>query len=92
LRVVDSNQLVDQALWPEYQQLKTALTDCLNNPTERIIRTEVYRDAEASERMESSPIQCPRPTIGQAADDSAKLKPPNISWWFAYHLPWRGAE
>jgi hypothetical protein len=42
---------VDKTLWPEYQELRAALDDYLNNATERIIREEVYRDAgEASER------------------------------------------
>ncbi|HEV8040561.1 MAG TPA: hypothetical protein VGP62_16950 [Bryobacteraceae bacterium] len=42
---------VDQTLWPEYQELRAALNDYLNDATERIIREEVYRDAgEASER------------------------------------------
>jgi len=46
------SSFVNQTLWPEYQQLKTALNDYLNNATERIIREEVYRDAgEASERV-----------------------------------------
>ncbi len=42
---------VDKTLWPEYQELRAALDDYLNEATERIIREEVYRDAgEASER------------------------------------------
>jgi len=42
---------VDKTLWPEYQELREALDDYLNDATERIIREEVYRDAEeASER------------------------------------------
>jgi hypothetical protein len=42
---------VDKTLWPEYEELRAALNDYLNNATERIIREEVYRDAgEASER------------------------------------------
>ena len=42
---------VDRTLWPEYQQLRAALDEYLNNATERIIREVVYRDAEeASER------------------------------------------
>jgi hypothetical protein len=36
---------VDRTLWPEYQQLKGALDQYLNDATERIIREEVYRDA-----------------------------------------------
>ncbi len=42
---------VERTLWPEYQELKTALNEYLNAATERIIRDEVYGDAgEASER------------------------------------------
>ena len=37
---------VDKTLWPEYLQLKNALDAYLNAATERIIRDEVYRDAE----------------------------------------------
>ena len=42
---------VDKTLWPEYQELRSALNEYLNDATERIIREEVYGDAgEASER------------------------------------------
>jgi hypothetical protein len=42
---------VDKTLWPEYEELRTALNEYLNNATERIIREEVYGDAgEAAER------------------------------------------
>jgi hypothetical protein len=42
---------VEKTLWPEYEELRAALDDYLNNATERIIREEVYRDAdEAAER------------------------------------------
>jgi tRNA nucleotidyltransferase (CCA-adding enzyme) len=42
---------VDQTLWPEYRELRTALDEYLNQATERIIREEVYGDAgEAAER------------------------------------------
>jgi hypothetical protein len=42
---------IDQTLWPEYLELKTALDDYLNEATERIIRDEVWRDAtDARER------------------------------------------
>jgi hypothetical protein len=44
---------VDKTLWPEYEELRTALDEYLSEATERIIREEVYRDAgEASERAE----------------------------------------
>jgi hypothetical protein len=46
-----SRSFIDKTLWPEYQELRSALNDYLNDATERIIREEVYRDAdEASER------------------------------------------
>ncbi len=42
---------VNGTLWPEYQELRAALNSYLNEATERIIREEVYGDAdEASER------------------------------------------
>ena len=37
---------IDKTLWPEYVQLRKALDEYLNDATERIIREEVYRDAE----------------------------------------------
>jgi hypothetical protein len=46
-----TKSFLDKTLWPEYQELRAALNDYLNDATERIIREEVYRDAgEASER------------------------------------------
>src|SRR3954452_856973 len=43
---------VDRTLWPEYLQLQAALEEYLSAATERIIREEVYRDAnEAPERF-----------------------------------------
>jgi hypothetical protein len=42
---------VNGTLWPEYQELRAALNSYLNEATERIIREEVFGDAdEASER------------------------------------------
>ncbi len=42
---------VDRTLWPEYLELKEALDEYLSAATERIIREEVYGDAnEAQER------------------------------------------
>ncbi len=42
---------VETTLWPEYQELKEALNEYLTEATERIIREEVFGDAnEASER------------------------------------------
>lgn len=48
LRVPKS--FVDQVLWPEFQELNSALTQYLNEVTTRVIREEVHRDtSEASE-------------------------------------------
>ena len=42
---------VEMTLWPEYLELQAALHSYLADATERIIREEVYRDAdEAKER------------------------------------------
>ena len=42
---------IDKTLWPEYLELQAALYSYLNEATERIIREEVFGDAnEASER------------------------------------------
>jgi hypothetical protein len=41
----------EKTLWPEYAELRSALNDYLNEATERIIREEVFGDAEeAAER------------------------------------------
>lgn len=47
LHVVPS--FVDQILWPEYTQLAEALREYLEQATARIIREEVFRDAEEAE-------------------------------------------
>jgi hypothetical protein len=42
---------VDNTLWPEYLELQAALYAYFNEATERIIREEIYRDADdAAER------------------------------------------
>lgn len=42
---------IERTLWPEYQEIKGALDEYLNEATERIIREEVFGDAqEARER------------------------------------------
>lgn len=42
---------IDQTLWPEFVELQQALNSYLDEATERIIREEVYGDAdEAAER------------------------------------------
>lgn len=43
---------IDRTLWPEYQEIKGALDEYLNEATERIIREEVFGDArDARERQ-----------------------------------------
>lgn len=37
---------VNRTLWPEYQQLRAALNAYLNDATDRVIREEVYGDAD----------------------------------------------
>jgi hypothetical protein len=42
---------IDNTLWPEFLQIKTALDEYLNEATERIIREEVFANStEAEER------------------------------------------
>jgi hypothetical protein len=41
--------LLENMLWPEYLELKAALDSYLNEATERIIREEVFGDAEEAE-------------------------------------------
>jgi hypothetical protein len=41
---------IDQVLWPEFEELNTALRQYLNEVTNRIIREEAHRDtSEAAE-------------------------------------------
>jgi hypothetical protein len=40
---------IEGTLWPEYMQLQTALDSYLNEATERIIREEIFGDAEEAE-------------------------------------------
>jgi hypothetical protein len=47
-----SRSFMETTLWPEFVQIKAALDEYLNEATERIIREEVYGDAEeAQERV-----------------------------------------
>ena len=46
-------RFVDQVLWPEFQELNTALMQYLNEVTTRVIREEVHRDT--SEAAETAP-------------------------------------
>jgi hypothetical protein len=40
---------INQTLWPEFLQIKSALDEYLNEATERIIREEVFGDSEEAE-------------------------------------------
>src|SRR6266852_2709940 len=40
---------INQTLWPEFHQIKSALDEYLNEATERIIREEVFGDSEEAE-------------------------------------------
>jgi hypothetical protein len=40
---------VNNTLWPEFLQIKTALDEYLNEATERIIREEVFGDSDEAE-------------------------------------------
>ena len=42
-------RLIENTLWPEYLELKAALDSYLNEATERIIREEVFGNAEEAE-------------------------------------------
>lgn len=58
---------IEQTLWPEYIEISQALDEYLNEATERIIREEVFRDAdEAEEKTEVSSRQ--DPSTGFAAE------------------------
>ena len=51
LQVRAPRSFIDKTLWPEYQQLRDALDQYLNEATDRIIREEVFGDArDAPER------------------------------------------
>jgi hypothetical protein len=45
---------INDTLWPEFLQIKDALDEYLNEATERIIRDEVFGNAEEAEERESS--------------------------------------
>lgn len=46
---------IDNMLWPEFLQIKNALDEYLHEATERIIREEVFGDAEEAEERDGSP-------------------------------------
>jgi hypothetical protein len=44
-----------QTLWPEYLEISQALDQYLNEATERIIREELFRDADEAEEKSEDP-------------------------------------
>jgi len=46
---------LNQVLWPEFLQIKSALDDYLNEATERIIREEVFGNSEEAEETTGTP-------------------------------------
>jgi len=51
-------RFVDQVLWPEFQELNTALMQYLNEVTTRVIREEVHGDtSEAAETALALPAR-----------------------------------
>jgi hypothetical protein len=46
---------IKSTLWPEYLEISQALNDYLNEATERIIREEVFGDAEEAEERTEAP-------------------------------------
>ncbi len=50
---------IDKTLWPEFLEIKNALDEYLHEATERIIREEVFGDAEEAEEREGSPAKAP---------------------------------
>jgi hypothetical protein len=45
---------INNTLWPEFLQIKDALDEYLNEATERIIRDEVFGNAEEAEEQAAS--------------------------------------
>ena len=48
-----SDTFVDDVLWPQYEALNKALTEYLQEATEKIISEEVYRDTTEAEEIVS---------------------------------------
>jgi len=50
---------INNTLWPEFLQIKDALDEYLNDATERIIRDEVFGNAEEAEEQAGAPEALP---------------------------------
>jgi len=50
---------INNTLWPEFLQIKDALDEYLNEATERIIRDEVFGNAEEAEEQAGAPEALP---------------------------------
>lgn len=49
------SSFINGTLWPEFLQIKNALDEYLNDATERIIREEVFGNAEEAEERKGDP-------------------------------------
>ena len=47
---------INGTLWPEFLEIKTALDEYLHEATERIIREEVFGNAEEAEEKQGAPV------------------------------------
>jgi hypothetical protein len=47
---------INGTLWPEFLQIKEALDEYLHEATERIIREEVFGNAEEAEEQDGTPV------------------------------------
>ena len=51
---------IRETLWPEYVEISQALEEYLNDATQRIIREEVFGDAEEAEERSEKPSKSPQ--------------------------------
>ena len=51
---------IRETLWPEYVEISQALEEYLNDATQRIIREEVFGDAEEAEERAENPSKSPQ--------------------------------
>jgi hypothetical protein len=60
-----TESFINKTLWPEYLEVSRALDEYLNEATERIIREEVFGDAEEAEERPDASSQ-PAATLGSS--------------------------
>jgi hypothetical protein len=51
--------VIDQVLWPEFEELNSALRQYLNEVTNRIIRDEVHRDTSEAAKVKQRALPSP---------------------------------